>query len=198
MKTDDGALHFESSLNNDGLNKAVEETKRRIQGFSDATVRGSEKVDNAFRITAENVKIQKNVIAQLEGELKKLNAEIDKMAPGKAQAELKIQAAEVAAELDAERKALTMLEAEVFVKHDSTLELKASGSSFVMVSLFENTSLTVTASDHARVRIRKHGGSVTYSTAGDGSVKVLSEQKIESVHDSNQALNTSELTDVQQ
>ncbi|MFA5647509.1 MAG: hypothetical protein WC951_04290 [Bacteroidales bacterium] len=113
MKTDDGALHFESSLNNDGLNKAVEETKRRIQGFSDATVRGSEKVDNAFRITAENVKIQKNVIAQLEGELKNLNAQIDKMAPGKAQAELKSQAAEVAAELDAERKALTMLEAEV-------------------------------------------------------------------------------------
>ncbi len=113
MKTDDGALHFESSLNNDGLNKAVEETKRRIQGFSDATVRGSEKVDNAFRITADNIKIQKDVIAQLEGEIKKLNAQIDKMAPGKAQAEMKSQAAEVAAELDAERKALTMLEAEV-------------------------------------------------------------------------------------
>lgn len=88
--------------------------------------------------------------------------------------------------------------AEVFLKHDSTLELKASGNSFVMVSLFEKTSLTVTASDHARVRIRKHGGSVTYSTSGDGSVKILSEQKIESVRDSNLSLNTSELTDVQQ
>ena len=113
MKTDDGALYFESSLNNDGLNKAVEETKRRIQGFSDATVRGSEKVDNAFRITADNIKIQKDVIAKLEGELKNLNAQIDKMAPGKAQQELRQEAAKVTAELDGERKALTMLEAEV-------------------------------------------------------------------------------------
>lgn len=113
MNTEDGALHFESSLDNDKLNKAIDETKRRIQGFSDETVKGGQKVDNTFRITAENIKIQKDVIAKLEGELKKLNAEIDKMAPGKAQAELKSQAAEVAAELEAERKALTMLEAEV-------------------------------------------------------------------------------------
>ena len=113
MNTEDGALHFESSLDNDKLNKAIDETKRRIQGFSDETVKGGKKVDDTFRITAENIKIQKDVIAKLEGELKKLNAEIDKMAPGKAQAELKSQAAEVAAELDAERKALTMLEAEV-------------------------------------------------------------------------------------
>ena len=113
MNTEDGALHFESSLDNDKLNKAIDETKRRIQGFSDETVKGGQKVDDTFRITAENIKIQKDVIAKLEGELKKLNAELDKMAPGKAQAELKSQAAEVAAELDAERKALTMLEAEV-------------------------------------------------------------------------------------
>lgn len=113
MNTEDGALHFESSLDNDKLNKAIDETKRRIQGFSDETVKGGKKVDDTFRITAENIKIQKDVIAKLEGELKKLNAEIDKMAPGKAQAELKSQAAEVAAELEAERKALTMLEAEV-------------------------------------------------------------------------------------
>jgi hypothetical protein len=113
MNTEDGALHFESSLDNDKLNKAIDETKRRIQGFSDETVKGGQKVDDTFRITAENIKIQKDVIAKLEGELKKLNAEIDKMAPGKAQAELKSQAAEVAAELEAERKALTMLEAEV-------------------------------------------------------------------------------------
>lgn len=113
MNTEDGALHFESSLDNDKLNKAIDETKRRIQGFSDETVKGGQKVDDTFRITAENIKIQKDVIAKLEGELKKLNAEIDKMAPGKAQNELRQEAAKVTAELDAERKALTMLEAEV-------------------------------------------------------------------------------------
>ena len=113
MNTEDGALHFESSLDNDKLNKAIDETKRRIQGFSDETVKGGQKVDDTFRITAENIKIQKDVIAKLEGELKKLNAEIDKMAPGKAQQELRQEAAKVTAELDGERKALTMLEAEV-------------------------------------------------------------------------------------
>lgn len=113
MNTEDGALHFESSLDNDKLNKAIDETKRRIQGFSDETVKGGKKVDDTFRITAENIKIQKDVIAKLEGELKNLNAQIDKMAPGKAQQELRQEAAKVTAELDGERKALTMLEAEV-------------------------------------------------------------------------------------
>ena len=113
MNTEDGALHFESSLDNDKLNKAIDETKRRIQGFSDETVKGGQKVDDTFRITAENIKIQKDVIAKLEGELKNLNAQIDKMAPGKAQQELRQEAAKVTAELDGERKALTMLEAEV-------------------------------------------------------------------------------------
>lgn len=113
MKTDDGALHFEATVDNTLLIRGVEETNRRIQGFSNATVKYGQKIDDVFQVTTDNIKIQKGVIAQLEGELKKLNAEIDKMAPGKAQAELKSQAAEVAAELDAERKALTMLEAEV-------------------------------------------------------------------------------------
>ena len=113
MKTDDGALHFEATVDNTLLIRGVEETNRRIQGFSNATVKYGQKIDDVFQVTTDNIKIQKGVIAQLEGELKKLNAEIDKMAPGKAQAELKSQAAEVAAELDAERKALTLLEAEV-------------------------------------------------------------------------------------
>lgn len=113
MKTDDGALHFEATVDNTLLIRGVEETNRRIQGFSNATVKYGQKIDDVFQVTTDNIKIQKGVIAQLEGELKKLNAEIDKMAPGKAQAELKSQAAEVAAELEAERKALTMLEAEV-------------------------------------------------------------------------------------
>jgi hypothetical protein len=113
METDSGALHFNSSLNNEGLIKAISEAEKRIKGFSDETVKGSEKIDDSFRITAENIKIQKDVIAKLEGELKKLNSEINKMAPGKAQVQLKQEAAAVTAELDGERKALTMLEGEV-------------------------------------------------------------------------------------
>ena len=113
METDGGALHFSSSLDNEGLIKAINEAERRIKGFSDATVRGSEQIDDSFRITSENIKIQKDVIAKMESELKKLNSEIDKMAPGKAQLQLKQEAAAVSAELDGERQALTMLEAEV-------------------------------------------------------------------------------------
>lgn len=125
MNTEDGALHFESSLDNDKLNKAIDETKRRIQGFSDETVKGGQKVDDTFRITAENIKIQKDVIAKLEGELKNLNAQIDKMAPGKAQQELRQEAAKVTAELDGERKALTMLEGEVKKNEKAQVSFRA-------------------------------------------------------------------------
>ena len=113
METDGGALHFSSGLNNEGLIKAINEAEKRIKGFSDATVKGSEKIDDSFRITAENIRIQKDVIAKLEVELKKLNSEIDKMAPGKAQVQLKQEAAAVTAELDGERQALKLLEVEV-------------------------------------------------------------------------------------
>lgn len=113
MNTENGALSFDAVINNEKLIGAINESEKRVKGFSDAVVKEGDKIDDAFKITAENIRIQKDVIASLEGEVKRLNAEIDKLAPGNAQLELKQQAAQVAAELKAEKDALVMLEAEV-------------------------------------------------------------------------------------
>lgn len=113
MNTDNGALSFDAVINNEKLIGAINESEKRVKGFSDAVVKEGDKIDDAFKVTAENIRIQKDAIASLEGEMKRLNAEIDKLAPGNAQLELKQQAAQVAAELKAEKDALVMLEAEV-------------------------------------------------------------------------------------
>lgn len=113
MNVDEGAMDFEAVMNNDKFIKAIDENEKRVKGFSSATVAEGEKIDNVFKITAENIKIQKDVIAGLEGQLNNLNIEISKLSPGKAQAEMKRQAAEVSAELKAEKDALKMLESQV-------------------------------------------------------------------------------------
>lgn len=113
MNIDEGAMDFEAVMNNDKFIKAIDEAEKRVKGFSSSTVAEGEKIDDAFKITAENIKIQKDVIAGLEGQLNNLNNEISKLSPGKAQAELKQQAAEVSAELKAEKDALNFLESQV-------------------------------------------------------------------------------------
>lgn len=113
MNIDEGAMDFEAIMNNDKFIKAIDEAEKRVKGFSSSTVAEGEKIDEAFKITAENIKIQKDIIAGLEGQLNNLNIEISKLPPGKAQAELKQQAAEVSAELNAEKDALKFLESQV-------------------------------------------------------------------------------------
>ena len=68
---------------------------------------------DTFDVTNENIRIQKEVIAELENQVKNLDAEIGKLAPGKAQSEMRQQAAEVKAELAAETEALKILESQV-------------------------------------------------------------------------------------
>lgn len=113
MNVDEGAMDFEAVMNNDKFIKAIDEAEKRVRGFSSATVAEGEKIDDAFKITAENINIQKDVIIGLEAQLNNLNIEISKLSPGKAQAEMKRQAAEVSAELKAEKDALKMLESQV-------------------------------------------------------------------------------------
>jgi hypothetical protein len=113
MNTDNGALEFDSYFNNDKLFKTVEEAEKRVKGYSDAVVAQGEKIEDSFKITAENIKIQKDVIAQLETNLNNLNIEISKLKPGNAQEQLKQEAKQVAAELKGEKDALKMLEGEL-------------------------------------------------------------------------------------
>jgi len=124
MNIDQGAMDFEAVMNNDKFIKAIDEAEKRVKGFSSSTVAEGEKIDDAFKITAENIKIQKDVIAGLESQLNNLNIEISKLSPGKAQAELKQQAAEVSAELKAEKDALKVLESQVETTETAHVSLR--------------------------------------------------------------------------
>jgi hypothetical protein len=53
---DGGALSFKSVMDNDQMNEAIEETLRRVQGLSDATVAGGKKMDSAFVHTADGIR----------------------------------------------------------------------------------------------------------------------------------------------
>ncbi|KAA6303126.1 MAG: hypothetical protein EZS26_000729 [Candidatus Ordinivivax streblomastigis] len=50
-----GALEFDVLFNNGQINRAMEETKRRIQGFSDATVEGGSKMEAAYQSAARYI-----------------------------------------------------------------------------------------------------------------------------------------------
>lgn len=80
---DGGALSFKSVMENDQMNSAVEETLRRVQGLSDATVGGGKKMDKAFRQTADGIRAALSQIGAAceihETELAKLEAQYEKL-----------------------------------------------------------------------------------------------------------------------
>lgn len=59
---DGGALSFKSVMDNDQMNAAIDETLRRVQGLSDGTVVGGQKMDAAFGNTADGIR---NAIGQI-------------------------------------------------------------------------------------------------------------------------------------
>lgn len=125
MKSDNGALSFESDIDNTKLIESVDEMEKRIQGFSKSTVKAGQQIDDVFKVTAENIKIQKDVIGQLEGQLNNLNIEISKMKPGPGQEQLKNEAKQVAAELKAEKDALKYLESQVQKTETAHVSMRA-------------------------------------------------------------------------
>jgi DNA repair exonuclease SbcCD ATPase subunit len=114
MNTDNGALEFDAYFNNEKLNQTAAEAEKKVKQFTNTAVESGEKIDDAFKVTAENIKIQKNVIQQIETQLAQLNLEIAKLPNGsKGQVELKNQAKVLTAELNAEKVALKQLEQQV-------------------------------------------------------------------------------------
>ena len=65
---------------------------------------------DGFGLNKENIQIQKQVIKELENQIKELYKNIDKMAPGTAQAALIVEARALESELNAERSALKEVE----------------------------------------------------------------------------------------
>ena len=107
---DGGALSFKSVMDNDQLNVAIEETLRRVQGFSDAVVGSGEAMDSTTQEMVECIEIQKQVIQDLETSVSELNARIDSIEPGDAQNILIEQANAARKELEEERQGLVALE----------------------------------------------------------------------------------------
>nr|DAI80999.1 MAG TPA: chromosome segregation protein [Caudoviricetes sp.] len=110
---DGGALSFKSIMDNDQLNGAIEETLRRVQGFSDAVVGSGDAMDSTTKEMVECIEIQKKVIQDLETTVSELNARIDSIEPGDAQNVLIEQANAARKELDEERKGLAALESQL-------------------------------------------------------------------------------------
>lgn len=55
MNVDGGGLYFESDLDNDKINAAIEETLRRVQGLSDGTAAAGKEMDDAFQKAADDI-----------------------------------------------------------------------------------------------------------------------------------------------
>ena len=104
-----GGLSFTSTLDNIQLNKAVEETLRRLQGLSDGAVAVGDSIDSSTAEVIEQINIQKKVIQDLETSYADLNNKINSVEPGTAQDVLIQQANAVRSELEGERKGLTDL-----------------------------------------------------------------------------------------
>ena len=70
-----GALSFSSVLDNDQMNAAIEETLRRVQGFSNAVVGSGDVMDKTTQEIVESINIQKQVIQNLENTVAELKEE---------------------------------------------------------------------------------------------------------------------------
>lgn len=104
-----GVLSFTSIMDNDQMNAAIEETLRRVQGFSDAVVGSGDTMDNTTQEIVESIQIQKRVIEELEKTVADLNERINSVEPGTAQDALIEQANAARAELDGEKQGMVAL-----------------------------------------------------------------------------------------
>lgn len=104
-----GTLSFKSILDNGQLNAAIDETLRRVQGFSDAVAGSGDVMDKTTQEIVECIEIQRKVIQDLENSYNDLTAKINAIEPGEAQNVLMTQANAVKQELDSERKGLVAL-----------------------------------------------------------------------------------------
>lgn len=104
-----GALSFTSVMDNEKMNAAIEETLRRVQGFSDAVVGSGDAMDKTTQEIVESINIQKRVISELENTVAELNNKINSVEPGAAQDALIEQANAARAELDGEKQGMVAL-----------------------------------------------------------------------------------------
>lgn len=66
---------------------------------------------------------------------------------------------------------------QVYAKHDSTIEVNASGNSFVMVDVFDNSTVVIKAFDDAKVCVNKYGGHIEAENTDNAVVKIINKNK---------------------
>ncbi len=66
---------------------------------------------------------------------------------------------------------------EVFIKHTSDIVVVARDNAFVMVDMFDDSSLNIIAVDNAKVCINRYGGVVNFSKFDKAVVKVIEKNK---------------------
>ncbi|GEM_PF-2500337 len=110
---DGGSIRYVIEGDNSSLKGTLEESKKGMKGLSDVAKEAGQTMDDAFGATKENIKIQKEYILDLESQYKELQKTIDGMAPGRAKLSVMGDAANIAAEIEAEKKALVELESYV-------------------------------------------------------------------------------------
>ena len=108
-EVNNGTLSFKSVLDNGQLNAAIDETLRRVQGFSDAVAGSGDVMDKTTQDIVECIEIQRKVIQGLEDSYNDLTTKINAIEPGDAQNQLIEQANSVKQELDAEKQGLVDL-----------------------------------------------------------------------------------------
>lgn len=106
---DGGSLSFKSILDNGQLNAAIDETLRRVQGFSDAVAGSGDVMDKTTQEIVERIEAQRKVVQDLENSYDDLTAKINAIEPGGAQNQLIEQANSVKQELEAEKQGLIEL-----------------------------------------------------------------------------------------
>jgi uncharacterized Rmd1/YagE family protein len=68
---------------------------------------------------------------------------------------------------------------QVFVKHESKLSIKATGNAFVMVDIFDNAEVEVTAEDNAKICVNEYGGTVFSTLSSEhqkSAIKIVKKQ----------------------
>ena len=102
-------IGFELTFESDSSG-VLKETEDRIKGISKASVEAGDGMGVFFDATKENLLIQKEYVADLEKQLKKIDENISKAAPGKEKHDLLKERSSIVKDLEAEKEALDKLE----------------------------------------------------------------------------------------
>ncbi|MCT4256728.1 hypothetical protein HZP34_18495 [Elizabethkingia anophelis] len=132
-----GEIKYTASFDISQLKKALTDGEGRIKGFTEVVEKSGKTIDDVFDATKENISIQKEVIAELESQYKALQKQIENMAPGKAKLAVMGEAAGIAKDIEAEKKALTELEERVMsnAQEHESLRSKLTNAKNAMAEL---------------------------------------------------------------